>query len=177
MGFEEHRRGLEAGKPWQIQIDVYLDDDSGPKPQFRVKSCLQSYKGDCGDTYVVFENNCRPGFEIVFQLHDLTGKGYTFPKDADDAIWSRIGTDCPDEAWTRDKEKYLENRVFRPIRVMQPDQMSLVVMNDNDRKADGNPIGKFKYTLNVGKDGAKPYLPLDPGGDDQNGLRSFSLNR
>ena len=166
MGFEEHRRGLEAGKPWAVQIDVYLDDDSGPKPQFRVMSCLQSYENDCGDTYVVFENKCRPGFEIIFQLHDLTGKGYTFPKDADDAVWSKMGDDCPDEAWSKDK-RYAESRVFTPLRVMQPDQLSLVVKNDNEKKADGNPIGRFKYTLNVGKGGAKPYLPLDPGGAER----------
>ena len=58
--------------------------------------------------------NAGQGFEITdFTMHDPTGKGYAFPKDADDAIWSKIGIDCPDEAWGK-------NEVFAPKRVIRP---------------------------------------------------------
>jgi len=156
-------------KPWQIQMDVYLEDDQSDPPKFRIECPLPIKEVKPGETYVVFQNKCRPGFDILFHLHDETHKGYTFPKHADEAVWSKIGTTCPDERWGK-------NEVLSPKRVL-PDGLTLVVNNNNDKKEDGSPIGLFRYTLNVGLNGEKPYLQLDPGGDDQNGMRSFTLTR
>lgn len=152
-----------GGKPWTVEIDVYLISDDDPSsPVFEVVSCLPAYEKD-GEKYLVFENNCRPGFDIHFHLHDRTGKGYRFPRHENDAVWSKIGTDCP---------RSEEHAVLEPRRVVEPDGTMLVVHNRNDKK-DGNPIGQFRYTLNVSTTGRSPYLPLDPGGDDRNGGSTF----
>lgn len=168
-------------KPWQIQIDVYLEDDECDPPKFSIECPLPSYEVKSADPkqppkkYVVFENKHRPGFDILFHLHDLTNKGYTFPQRAEDAIWSRIGEDCPDEGWSQHGD-YKKCMVLEPRRVVQPDQMTLVVFNENDKRND-EPIGRFSYTLNVGIRGQQPFKHLDPGGDDQNGARTFSAIR
>ncbi|HET7317045.1 MAG TPA: hypothetical protein VFI88_06450 [Sphingomicrobium sp.] len=150
-------RGLQKGEPWQVQIDVYLDSVEPLK--FRVESCLPQ-KDQNGEKYVIFENKLRPGFRILFQLHTMTGEdpateGYAFPKRGDDAIWSRIGEECPRE--------YCENKVFQPERVVEPDRTTLVVRFENKEA-----IGDFRYTLNLVKSGAEP-LQLDPGGTGMNG--------
>jgi hypothetical protein len=166
-------------QPWQVQIDVYLEDDASDPPKFSIECPLPSYEVKSDDPkqpakkYIKFENKHRPGFDILFHLHDGTGKGYKFPRRAEDAVWSRTGEDCPDEAWSQCDE-YKNCMVFQPRRVVQPDQMTLVVYNENDKRQ-GEPIGRFSYTLNVGIGGEKPYLHLDPGGDDQNGARTFSF--
>jgi hypothetical protein len=167
-------------KPWQIQIDVYLVDDKTDPPKFTIECQLPSYEVKSDDPrqppkkYIVFENKHRPGFDILFHLHDETENGYKFPRRADEAVWSRAGEDCPDEAWSKHKD-YDSCRVFDPIRVVEPDLMTLVVHNENDKKPDGNKIGRFSYTLTVEAviDGQKRVLHLDPGGDDQNGARTF----
>ncbi len=153
-------RGLQKGEPWQVQIDVYLDSVRPLK--FRVESCLPQ-KDQNGEKYVIFENKLRPGFRILFQLHtmkeeDPATEGYTFPKRADDAIWSRKGADCPTE--------YCADKVFQPERVLEPDQTTLVVRFENTEA-----IGDFRYTLNLVKSGADP-LQLDPGGTGMNGQSS-----
>lgn len=164
-------------KPWQIQIDVYLEDDECDPPKFSIECPLPSY--DVPDPklgtkkYLVFENKHRPGYDILFHLHDLTGKGYTFPQRPEEALWSRTGEECPDEAWSKHGD-YDKCMVLEPQRVVQPDQMTLVARNENDKK-DDQPIGRFSYTLNVGIRGQKPFKHLDPGGDDQNGARTFAL--
>ena len=164
-------------QPWQVQIDVYLEDDQSDPPKFSIECPLPAYEVKSDPPlppkqYIRFENKHRPGFDILFHLHDLTGKGYKFPRSAEEAVWSRIGEECPDEAWSK-HDGYKDCMVFEPIRVVQPDQMTLVVFNENDKR-NGAPIGRFSYTLNIGIDGQKPYLHLDPGGDDQNGARTFA---
>lgn len=156
-------RAAGAGKPWTVEIDVYLVSDADPAaPEFRVESCLESYD-EGGEKYLVFRNNCRPGFDIHFQLHDLTNKGYRFPRHEDDSVWSKIGTDCP---------KSEAHEVLTPKRVVEPDGTMLVAHNRNDKR-NGRNIGKFRYALNVSTTGRAPYLSLDPGGDDMNGGISF----
>lgn len=153
---------MGPNEPWTVQVDVYLEDDTTDPPKFRIDSCLPSYD-EKGDKILEFHNNNRPGFEVHFHLHDMTGKGYVFPKHEDDAVWSKIGNQCPETE---------AHEVFEPKRVVQPDQTMLVVKNDNDKK-NGSPIGRFRYTLNVSTTGRSPYLPLDPGGDDMNGPRTL----
>src|ERR1044071_7835115 len=77
--------GAPKGDPWLVQVDVYLD--SADPLQFHIESCLPQETRNFGgknEKYLVFNNNCRPGFRIVFQLHDLTNPdptapGYRFP--------------------------------------------------------------------------------------------------
>jgi hypothetical protein len=152
-----------AQKPWSVQIDVYLESD-GPNPKFHVESCLPFDPAVTTEKILVFRTNHRPGFDILFQLHDLTGKGYRFPKRADDGVWSKKGGTCPNTA---------AHEVFQPIRVIEPDRTALVVHNENPGDEKGGAIGKFRYTLNVTTTDGAPFLPLDPGGDDQNGARTF----
>ena len=86
-------------EPWKVQVDVYLEDDTTDPPTFRIESCLPSYEEKPGDNILVFHNNGRPGFQMIFHLHDRTDKGYRFPRQESDAVWSKIGDDCPlDEA-------------------------------------------------------------------------------
>jgi hypothetical protein len=161
---------LKSARPWQVQIDVYLEDDESDPPVFRIESCLPlSPASTKADKILLFENNHRPGFEILFHLWDLTGKGYRFPQNAKDAIWSKIGNDCPEE------EAY---EVLRPIRTGDDPHSGLpmlVVFNENDKR-DGKEIGQFRYSLNVTRDGGANVVHLDPGGDDQNGMRSFGFS-
>lgn len=153
-------RAIPKGEPWQVQVDVYLE--CVDPLQFRVESCLPQKMAN-GIKYLIFENNLRPGFKILFQLHDLTRTdptqaGYTFPKRADDAIWSTRKDECP--------RQYCDDKVFQPERVVEPDRTTLVVRFENDER-----INNFRYTLNVVKDGAEPLM-LDPGGTGMNGQSS-----
>lgn len=157
-------RGLAKNEPWQVQVDVYLEDDSTDPPKFRVESCLphkiRDFKGK-DEKYLVFHNNHRPGFRILFQLHDLTAGGaYRFPKVARDAVWSKIGDECPR------KGSWEKSEVFNVERVSN--ETLLVVRFENERI-----IGDFRYTLNVTKTGDQPYLELDPGGTGMNGQPIF----
>jgi hypothetical protein len=101
-------------------------------------------------------------FKIHFHLHDLTGQGYEFAGNADDAVWSQVGDTCPQNE---------AHEVFQPKRTKRDgpfDVPMLVVYYPNDKK-----VGRFRYTLNVSKTGRAPYLPLDPGGDGLNGPKTF----
>jgi hypothetical protein len=138
--------------PWTVEIDVYLTSDADPDhPVFEIDSFLK----DEADL-LRFHNKGRPGFKVVFHLHDETGCGYHFsgPPRVREAVWSQVGKACPTApAW----------EVFEPIKIFN-DGMSLVVRNENPSP----PQGEFRYTLRVTTGGGK-YLALDPGGFNQNG--------
>jgi hypothetical protein len=109
----------------------------------------------------MFSNNGRPGFNVRFELTDETGLDYRFPappKDCD-AIWSELGsTGCPASpgSWT----------IFEKTGIVVSNHGTvLTAFNRNPSPAQGD----FRYTLNVTKDGGATYLPLDPGGCNQNG--------
>lgn len=164
-GLSEFQAGMPKGEPWLVQVDVYLD--SVDPLAFHLESCLPQEERNFGgkdEKYLIFNNNWRPGFKILFELHDLTNddpdaKGYRFPHRPDDAIWSQRGEACPRE--------YCEDKVFQPVRVIEPDGATLVVEFKNE-KVNGKAIGDFRYTFNLIKDGAQP-LQLDPGGTGNNG--------
>lgn len=158
LAAQDHRLG--AHEPWLVHVDVYLEDDTTTPPQFRIESCLPGEPRN-GERYLVFENHYRPGFRIMFQLHDLTEQGYTFPRSANEAVWSKRGNDCPGEDWAK-------NDVFAPRWVIEPDLTELVVDFANGRDEKGEPVGDFRYTLNVTKKGGQ-LLHLDPGGTGMNG--------
>lgn len=105
-----------------------------------------------------FCNDGHPGFQIEFELDDRTGLNYLFPpnKNKQDAIWSKMGASaCPTSEC---------HEVFK-IQSVRPHEKSVVVQNANQ----GATVGDFGYTLQVTNTGGKPYLPLDPGGVNQNG--------
>lgn len=150
-------KGVAPGdkQPWDAVVDVFLHSET--PGDFTVRSNLQAP----GSDELVFRNDGHPGFNVIFNLHDETQLGYRFPappKDFD-SIWSQVGASgCPGSpgAW----------EVF--------DKASIVVTNGGDvmKAKNRNPSpaqGQFRYTLNVTKDGGATYLPLDPGGNNQNG--------
>jgi hypothetical protein len=140
------------GGPWTVDVDVYITADGTP-PKFEIQSYLQSGP----NKLLRFENNGRPGFKILFRLHDQTDSGYTFAPKARDAISSKCGPypgTCPEAGI---------NDVFKPVRIVGG--TTLVVENPNPHPAQGT----FGYTLFVTKTGDRPYQPLDPGGENQNG--------
>ena len=143
--------------PWTVAVDVYLKDvyldEAGRR---RGRFTLETPMAKNKDDDLVFENRGRPGFNVVFNLHDETGGGYGFPKQADkeEAVWSRYGPDCPDSE---------VRQVFRPLRI-EDEGMTLVVRNENPAPAGG----PFKYSLRVTNDGTN-YVLLDPGGVNENG--------
>jgi hypothetical protein len=147
---------LTARKRWQVAVDVYLN--SVDPLDFHIESPIQS----APDTDLIFHNNCHPGFEIVFTLHDETAdpNGYSFVKPKDDAIWSQMGEgpgSCPTEAPSK------ENTVLNPQSLSQ-NAMTLVVINENVAPH----VGPFQYTLRVTN--GDRTIPLDPGGNNMNGV-------
>lgn len=144
---------------WDVDVDVYLHSE---KPgDFTVESYLQS---DPGNDHLVFYNRNHPGFDVNFHLIDETGLGYRFPLPShrEDGIWSQLGTDCPTGAkpvWD----------VFEKHSIVISDQgLTLSAHNPNE----GSAVGEFRYALNVSLNGNPPYLPLDPGGTNNNGSTS-----
>jgi hypothetical protein len=157
-GLGHHSFPQREDDPWLVQVDVFLDDVKNPKnPKFRLRSCLPQEKRNVNgkeERYLIFTNYDRNGFKIFFQLHDKTGGNYCFPNKADDAVWSKTGKKCPDEAWAT-------NTVFQPVEVI--DGKTLVVEFPNK-----TVIGDFRYTLRVTNDGGSTYVDLDPGGTGNN---------
>jgi hypothetical protein len=142
--------------PWDVDVDVYLHSET--PGDFTIQSYLQSTPGS---TDLNFFNSGHPGFNVSFKLHDETGLGYGFPNGAKscDAIWSQVmAGGCPASpgAW----EVFEKNSI-----VITNGGSVLKVKNPNPCPAQGH----FQYTLNVTKDGGATYLPLDPGGNNQNG--------
>jgi hypothetical protein len=146
-----------AGSPKKVEVEVTLNSDS--PVQFRVAPVGNSLPtGPQGE--LIFENDHHPGFHVWFYLKDPNGLGYKFPPNAkkDQAIWSELGSQvCPKAPGKAE--------VFHAERVVEPDRMTLVVLNPNPSPAQG----PFGYTLRVTKDGGTNYLDLDPGGLNQNG--------
>lgn len=158
---------LPAGRnPWPVEVDVYLIDDSDPDdPKFELRSTLPAEDPDSEHPTFIFDNRGRPGFDIRFYLYDQTGKGYQFAKNRADAVWSTIGEHgCPTSA---------AHEVLECLRVDQSGTM-LVARNEN-KERDGEPIGMFRYSLNISVNGQRPYLCIDPGGDDRDGPRTLKF--
>lgn len=142
--------------PWSVDVYVYLQ--SGTLGDFSIESYLQS---NPTSKNLIFYNRHHPGFIVNFHLIDETNSGYRFPlaSNAEDGIWSQMGDQCP----TSDNPVW-DVFTFESIKVSDQG-MTLSAYNPNVAPV----LGDFRYTLNVSQGGTAPYLPLDPGGTNQNG--------
>jgi hypothetical protein len=147
---------VQARKSWDVIVDVYLHSEAAG--DFDIESYLQSSPPS---KKLIFWNNGHPGFNITFNLHDETNLGYKFvgAPNEEDSIWSQLGgTGCPGApgAW----------EVFDKTSITITNAgMVMKAFNQNPSPAQGD----FRYTINVTKDGGTTYLPLDPGGTNNNG--------
>ena len=144
--------------PWDVHVDVTLESDN--PIAFRLGS-KDLPKGGNGD--FIFNNDGHPGFHIHFTLIDQTNKGYLWPTNSkkDEAVWSELGSGvCPQPPGKAD--------VFHALSVDKA-RTTLVVNNPNPKPAQG----PFGYTLRVTNDPNEVvFLPLDPGGINNNGATS-----
>ena len=156
-----HKNGPKADHPWEVTIDVYLNSVAADgTPDFDVQTCLPTdWASKDRNPTVNFYNDGRNGFRITFRFYDNTGSTnpYIFLKDADDAVWSAAGSDCPTE---KCGEVFTE-----PKRV---DDTTLSVLNPNK-----DVLGPFQYALRVSNDNGKTPVTLDPGGNNMNGNYPF----
>lgn len=174
---EEHKRKRHIGthtpgKPWEVEVDVYLDDVGPPpelKPKFHLNTCLPI------DPYgnIIFYNCGRPGFTIRFNLFDNTNGGagskYAFPNPPGPpgqpdpskwALWSTKGSGCPPNNCNAQWADFQSDHVEQEGQV-------LVVTDVNSTMA------LFGYTLRVTNDRGSTFVNLDPGGSNQNGSTGF----
>ena len=141
-----------SNDPKSVTVNVILLSDDPVTFDIESNDVPKDSEGN-----LIFENKRHPGFKVHFDLDDRTGKDYVFPQTSkkDDAIFSKLGdSGCPTSG----------QEVFKPITV-KPHRQTLIVDNPNVEPA----LGKFRYTLQVGLRGDSKYLPLDPGGVNQNG--------
>jgi hypothetical protein len=108
------------------------------------------------NNHLVFRNCDNDGFYVHYEIQ---GGAYLFPSDKDDAVYSQNQLGCPST-----KQQWGQ---FKGWDVQKGGQ-TLVVWNKNRTSQD------FGYTLNVSADGKPPFLPLDPGGTNENG--SYNMN-
>lgn len=118
-----------------------------------------------GPDGLIFINDHFPGFDISFVLTDQTNQNFAFPPDSkkEMAVSSQMGgiNLCPPQG-TLD--------VFTVTSVGGQKLNTLTVHNRNADKV----VGLFSYVLWITNDGGTRYVPLDPGGSNQNGPTSKS---
>lgn len=150
--------------PRDVHVSVILNSET--PGDFRIVPSPPGSLPTGPNGELIFQNAGYPGFFIHFDLQDLTGLNYKFPPQPkiNQAVWSELGVDeCPQPG---------KMEVFDPRNVSNQG-MTLVVHNPNVAPA----LGKFYYMLRVTKDGGTTFLPLDPGGDNQNGpISKFDMN-
>jgi hypothetical protein len=143
--------------PWDKEVSVHLD--SVHPLRFRIDPTGTDPLPTGPDGELIFDNKGHEGFHIHFNFTDHTGNDYVWPQnsDKDEAVWSKVGTStkCPGKP---DKE------VFHATGINGA-RTRLTVHNPNRSPKQG----AFKYTLCVTKDEGQTYLPLDPGGINNNG--------
>ena len=151
--------------PLEVHVRVLLHP-GGPNGDFHFETTdLPMGLGNV----LYFNNHGHPGFLVHYDLQDPT-HGYLFPEAAlfppsppkqnlRQALFSHGQTGCPTAVgqWGQFTAEDVTNS-----------GKTLVVWNKNQTQHD------FGYTLRVTNDRGATYLPLDPGGVNQNGSRSFS---
>lgn len=146
--------------PKDVTVDVTLESSSPIKFSTTSKSLPKGPNEE-----LIFDNNGYDGFKIDFVFIDGTGEGYTFPPNSrkDEAVWSQLGAKCPSAQGNP--------LVFQPLHVNVARNV-LTVRNTNQAPI----LGPFSYTLRVTTDDGANYLPLDPGGLNQNGPTTRDLS-
>lgn len=151
------------GSPWEKTVDVTLESVS-PLKYSIVPTGTHPLPSQNG--MLVFDNDHHDGFNVHFNLIDKTGGNYRWPPNnlKDQAVWSKVGTSdkCPGSP---------SKEVFHAVSVDNQTRKVLTVNNPNPKPAQG----AFQYTLCVTNNDGKTYLPLDPGGLNNNGPRSAQL--
>ena len=141
-------------KAKQETVELYIDPKADPP--FTMKSKLLK------DGKLTFKNDHHPGFIVDFNIVD-DGGGYLFPDDEKDALAAgelQPGKPtCPKHGAEWDE--------FEPLEVTNGNR-TLRVQNHN------NDPAEFGFTMFVTKNGKKPYLELDPIGDNRNGPRTVN---
>ncbi len=137
-------------KPRRRNVNVILQN-AGPPVAFALASSLMKAGR------LTFINDHKPGFEIYFKLVDQGNTGLRFPDDPNLALAAQPGAGCPaqGQVWNQ----------FNPVYVSD-DNLTLKVHNLNKVPT------QFWFTLFVTltPHAQNPVcLPLDPGGDNQNG--------
>ena len=153
--------------PMDVHVQVFLHPGD-PRGDFH----FETTDLPMGADNVLFFKNCgHPGFYIHYDLQDPTN-GYLFPESSlfppnppkqnlKAAIWCQQNPGCPaaPSQWGQFSGRDVTNG-----------GKTLVVHNKNQSPQD------FGYTLRVTNDGGASYLPLDPGGTNQNGpARNFTV--
>ena len=141
--------------PKEVHVKVFLHPTSNPKFHFETSDLPLG-----PDNSLTFENHGHPGFYVHYDLQEPI-HGHLFPGDTiddhlDEALFSKAQSSCPSTKgqWGQFKAKEVTNQ-----------GKTLIVHNQNQSKV------QFGYTLRVTDDHGTTYLPLDPGGLNQNGPR------
>ena len=151
-----------SGVPKKVHVNVILHP-AGSNPPFHFATTDLPLGPN---NVLTFVNSGHPGFHVYYDLDDSQNPGYLFPDSPipdhlGEALYSKPQAGCPNNKgqWGQFKALGVENS-----------GKTLLVHNRNQS------IVNFGYTLRVTKDGGASYLPLDPGGVNQNGpQRNFSL--
>ena len=142
----------------EVSIKVDLKSDGDP-PQFDLTPIPPLPKWNSKKNDFAFYNEGEDGFLLRFTLQG-NALGYRFPDDEDEALYSALGTGCPEIPGQWDQ--------FEANNVTDKNK-TLVVLNRNEYEAE------FGYTLRVKKavGGKIKWLSLDPGGMNKNGSTRF----
>jgi hypothetical protein len=142
--------------PWKKSVAVTLESVNP------LKYSIQPTGSDplpTSNGALVFDNDHHRGFDIDFTFTDATKSGYLWPPTnlMHQAVWSKVGTSdtCPASP---DAQVFHATGVDKSCTVLS-------VNNPNPSPAQG----AFQYTLCVTNDCGTSYLPLDPGGVNNNG--------
>jgi hypothetical protein len=148
------------GKPRDVHVQVYIHPGA-PNGDYHFESKdLPMGK----DNYLYFHNYSHPGLDVYYDIQP--GTNYVFPDKnmtnnwKDEAVWAQQQPACPtaQTQWPTFQAKDVLNG-----------GATLVVHNANPN------IETFWYTLRVTNDRGTRYLPLDPGGGNENGQYSSNL--
>ncbi len=142
------------GNPNRATVNVHIL--LGQTPNFSFSS---SHLQVGPNNELTFANNGKPGFLIEYHLVNPPSN-YRFPVNSipnnlQEALYSAVGTDpCPNVPgqWCDFTAQTVKDQ-----------GLTLVVRNRNDS------VAQFGYVLRVTNDDGANYLPLDPGGFNQNG--------
>ncbi len=118
----------------EVTIKVDLKSDGNP-PVFDLTPIPPLPKFNSKKNDFAFYNEGEDGFTLRFTLQG-NALGYRFPDDEDEALYSALGTGCPDTAGQWDQ--FEANNVTN-------NNKTLVVLNRNEYEAE------FGYTLRVKK--------------------------